>query len=46
MATFGSLALSPDGKSLAAGNNGGRVHLIDIILDETDKAAWLARRRG
>jgi WD40 repeat protein len=45
---FGFLALhlAPDGRNLAAGDSGGRVHLIDIILDEADKAAWLASRRG
>jgi WD40 repeat protein len=43
---FLALSLAPDGKSLAAGDSGGRVHLIDIILDEADKAAWLARQPG
>ena len=41
---FSAFRLAPDGKSLAVGDSGGRVHLIDIILDEADKAAWLARR--
>ena len=43
---FLALHLAPDGKSLAAGDSGGRVHLIDILLDEADKAAWLAGHRG
>jgi WD40 repeat protein len=43
---FTTLALAADGKSLAAGDSGGRVHLIDIILDDADKAAWLARWHG
>jgi len=38
---FRHLALAPDGKSLAAGDYG--VHLLDILLDASDKAAWLAR---
>ncbi len=37
--TFLALALAPDGKSLAAGDSGGRVHLIDILVDEADKTA-------
>lgn len=43
---FLALSLAPDGKSLAAGDSGGRVHLIDILLDAADKAVWLARQRG
>ena len=43
---FFGLSLAPDGKSLAAGDGGGRVHLIDILIDEPDKAAWLARQDG
>jgi WD40 repeat protein len=43
---FLGLYLAPDGKSLAAGDSVGRVHLIDVLLDEADKAAWLACRSG
>jgi WD40 repeat protein/ribosomal protein L9 len=38
---FRCLALAPTGNSLAAGDNGGRVHLIGILVDEADKAIWL-----
>jgi WD40 repeat protein len=43
---FLAIYVAPDGKSLAAGDSGGRVHLIDIIHNDADKAAWLARQRG
>ncbi|HTV30604.1 MAG TPA: AAA family ATPase [Xanthobacteraceae bacterium] len=35
------LALAPDGKSIAAGDAAGRVHLFDILVDESDKIIWL-----
>jgi hypothetical protein len=38
---FRAIALALDGKILAAGD--GRVHLVDILVDVTGKAAWLAR---
>ena len=38
--------LAPDGKSLAAGDSGVRVHLIDIVHDAVGKEIWLARRPG
>jgi WD40 repeat protein len=41
---FRTIALASDGKSLA-GDRGGRVHLVDILVDASGKAAWLARRR-
>jgi WD40 repeat protein len=43
---FPFLSLALNGKSLIAGDGGGRVHLIDILIDEADKTAWLARWRG
>jgi WD40 repeat protein len=39
---FLCLAISPNGKRLTAGDSLSRVHLFDILLDEADKAAWLA----
>ncbi len=42
---FLALAVSADGRALAAGDAGGRVHLIDI-LPGAAKAAWLARRES
>src|SRR5215468_778686 len=39
-----AMALVPDGKSLTTSDSGGRVHLVDIIIDATDKAAWFARQ--
>jgi WD40 repeat protein len=38
--------IAPDGKSLVAGDSGGRVHLIDILIDAADKTAWLSRWGG
>jgi len=38
-----SLSLAPDGRTLAAGDGLGRVHVLDILLDEDDKARWLRR---
>jgi len=35
------LALAPNGRSLAAGDDAGRVHVFDILVDEPDKAVWL-----
>jgi WD40 repeat protein len=43
---FHAIHLAPDGKSLAAGDSGGRVHLVDILVDNSDKATWLASQRG
>jgi hypothetical protein len=45
MAIFNFLArdLTADGKSFAVGENGGRVHLLDILLDDAAKVAWLRR---
>ena len=38
-----SPTLSPNGKFLIAGDALGRVHLIDILIDNPDKAAWLRK---
>lgn len=38
---FCSLALAPNGKTLAAGDMSGRIHLLDAIVEENDKAVWL-----
>jgi eukaryotic-like serine/threonine-protein kinase len=43
--TFEAIEFAPDGKSLASCDSSGRVHLIDILVDEADKTAWLARQR-
>ena len=40
-ANFSCLALAPNGTSLAAGDALGRVHLLDILVDEPDKTIWL-----
>jgi WD40 repeat protein len=40
---FRALQLAPDGKSLVAADSGGRVQLLDVLVDTADKAAWLAR---
>jgi WD40 repeat protein len=34
--------LCPNRKSLAVGDASGRVHLLDILVDEADKTIWLA----
>ena len=39
--SFYCLALSPDGKSLVAGDEGGLVHLFDVVIDAADKAGWM-----
>jgi WD40 repeat protein len=38
--TFYCASLSPDGKSLAAGDSGGRIHLLGVLFDERDKIIW------
>jgi WD40 repeat protein len=43
---FRAIHLARDGKRLAAGDSGGRVHLIDVLVDAADKAAWLSRQHG
>jgi WD40 repeat protein len=43
---FHALHLAPDGKSLVAGDRGGCVHLLCILINDADKAAWLTRERG
>jgi WD40 repeat protein len=40
------LAATSDGKTVAVGDGGGRVHLIEIVIDETSKSAWLGRCGG
>ena len=42
--SFHCMALAPEGKSLAAGDESGRVHRIDVLLDASDKAIWLRDR--
>jgi WD40 repeat protein len=37
---FNMLAFAPNGSSLVA--SGGGLHLIDILVDESDKAIWLS----
>jgi|GEM_PF-5668271 len=37
------VAIAPDGRTLAAGHSQGTVHILDLILDQDDKARWLTR---
>jgi WD40 repeat protein len=41
-ASISCLALSRDGRTLAAGDVVGRVHFFDVLWDAADKQAWLA----
>lgn len=42
---FNAIRFAANGKSVAVGDREGRVHLLDICVDNRDKAAWVARHR-
>jgi WD40 repeat protein len=43
---LGRLAVTSDGRMLAAGDSLGSVHVLDILADAADKQTWLARFEG